>query len=68
MCKHQICNKINDNIWKCDECGSILNLKEYQEILSDNCPFCNGNGEFEDFGDTYTCGCILKETIWEEYS
>lgn len=66
-CKHVNCNKVNtyegiemiivDTNYQCAECGKILSPDEYQDILTDDCSWCNGSGEHEMQGEKYTCGC-----------
>ncbi len=70
-CKHGQASKINtyegfdmkitDTNYQCTVCGVILTKEKYQDILTNNCTNCNGNGQNTDGYDIYKCGCILDE-------
>ena len=70
-CLHLNCLRIDttcDNVlidinYQCSECGKVLSIEEYKQVLKDNCSWCEGSGYHEDQGEKYYCGCQRLEEV-----
>ena len=52
-----------DRKFQCVKCGTILSESEYQQILRDNCSWCD-SGVIDDGYEKYACRHCLLDIVY----